>query len=220
MVEASTSICRNAGYLIGNPAGGLILQSSLGLLSRILVFMFLPIVGAVSDSGNIVSEYYEIALCYMMMPLGLYVLYLNKKHILFLYELLIERVSVNGSLFKSVFDSNVSKRVQKKRSFFKKFKRLYLISFLAYVPYYVSWPIIILLLGVFNENRGLILGLSSVLTGINTLVLTTIVDPKLIQIGRCRKVISIVYNDLIKIRIYSSLLGFFVVLIFCGYFYV
>ncbi len=45
MVESSTSISRKAGYNIDNPSTGFVFQSSISLLSRVLVFMFIPLLG-------------------------------------------------------------------------------------------------------------------------------------------------------------------------------
>ena len=67
-VEAATSISRKSGYAINNAASGLILQSSLGLLSRALIFMFMPLIGALADTGSLYSGGYSITLSFLFLP--------------------------------------------------------------------------------------------------------------------------------------------------------
>jgi len=81
---------------------------------------------------------------------------------------------------------------------------------IAYIPYYLSWPLVMLLLDLFPENRGFILGISSLFNGVNTILLTIFIDPKLSQIGNYKRIVSNIYIDIIEIRILSSLIAFFI----------
>jgi hypothetical protein len=118
------------------------------------------------------------------------------------------RISESGSYFKK--SKNNYKINFIKGNSFRKFKKLYLMAFIAYIPYYLSWSLIIILLDKYNENRGLILGLSSVFNGINTIIITTIIDPKLAQLGNYNNIINRVYNDLIFIRLFVAIVTFFI----------
>ena len=68
LVELSTSISRKAGYVIGNPSSGFIFQSSLALVSRALVFMFIPILGYLSDKNLLSESYLKILLLFGFIP--------------------------------------------------------------------------------------------------------------------------------------------------------
>jgi hypothetical protein len=50
-IEALTSLSRLAGYNVNRSEGGFILQSSMAMVSRVLVFFMLPIIGFMGDSG-------------------------------------------------------------------------------------------------------------------------------------------------------------------------
>ena len=208
-VESSTSLARKSGYSEGNAASGLILQSSLGLVSRALIFMFMPLIGLAADKGNLLESKSDILLSYSMIPMTLLILVVCREYVEWIYKALILRMSVSGSYFRS---SNTKKKFKKgKLNYLKKakcFYKLYLLVIFAYIPYYVSWPFIIYLLDIFPERRGFILGMSSVFNGINTIVLTLIVDPKLAQLGRYKRIILSVYGDFILLRLFASIFSF------------
>lgn len=214
-VEATTSISRKAGYVIANPSSGFIFQSSLSLVSRALIFMFMPMLGYLSDKNNLINDYRGIILMYLFIPFFLWLVYLFRFKIEGLYGVLLLRISESGNYFKKTKNSYTVNTI--KGNSFKKFKKLYLIVFVAYVPYYISWSLIIILLDKYNESRGLILGLSSVFNGINTIIITTVVDPKLAQLGKYNNLIAKVYNDLILIRLFIAIVSFFVlgIIVFC-----
>ncbi|MDD7913391.1 hypothetical protein [Polaribacter ponticola] len=205
-VESSTSISRKSGYVIKNPASGFIFQSSLSLVSRALIFMFMPMLGYLSDKDNLTNDYKSILFMYLFIPFFLFLVYLFRYKLEGLYGVLLLRISESGNYFKKAKDSYSVSVIPGNQ--FKRFKKLYLIVFVAYVPYYISWSLIIILLDKYNESRGLILGLSSVFNGINTIIITTIVDPKLAQLGKYNNLITRVYNDLILVRVFIGLISF------------
>lgn len=207
-IEASTSISRKSGYAINNAASGLILQSSLGLLSRALIFMFMPLIGALSDTGSIYSSSYSITLSFLLLPSMLFLLFIFRVEVEKIFLTLLKRVEVHGSYFKKVKFVNNIPRTDSRLRTSKKFKGLYIVVFLSYIPYYLAWPFIIILLNTYPENRGFILGLSSVFNGVNTLVLTLFVDPKLARLGMYKNLILSVYNELLLVRLFSSLAAF------------
>jgi hypothetical protein len=212
-VEASTSISRKSGYAINNAASGLILQSSLGLLSRALIFMFMPLIGALSDTGSIYTSGYSIILSFLLLPSMLFLLFIFRVEVERIFLTLLKRVGVHGSYFKKVEAVHDMPKTDSRLRTFKKFKNLYIVVFLSYIPYYLAWPFIIILLNAFPENRGFILGLSSVFNGINTLILTLFVDPKLAKLGMYKNIILSVYNELLLVRLFASLSAFILFLI-------
>ena len=210
-VESSTSISRKAGYHINNPSSGFIFQSSLSLVSRALIFMFMPLIGYLSDRDELVSDYRSVLLLFLFIPAFLLVTKIYRLEIESFFGNILYRISENGSYLKKS-SSKYLIDIRKYRSP-GKFKKLYTLFFVAYVPYYLAWPVIIILLDKFNESRGLILGLSSLFNGINTIIITTLIDPKLAQLGMYNNLIMKIYDDLLLMRFYVSILSFLILAI-------
>ncbi|MEI8668066.1 DUF2837 family protein [Pseudoalteromonas sp. B131b] len=211
-IEASTALARKAGYLMEKPESGLILQSSLSLMSRLLIFMFMPLIGALSDKGSVYENISELLFGYLIIPFFLLAIYICRVKILTLYYILTTRMLSNGSFFKSVKLDKVatSLKIKKNKPIYKKFISLYMLVIIAYIPYYLAWPSIMVLIDIYPENRGFLLGMSSVLNGFNTIILTIFVDPKLVQIGKQKRLIINLYDDLILLRFVASLISFFI----------
>ena len=216
VIEATTSLSRKAGYFINNPSTGFVFQSSLGLISRMLVFLFMPLLGYLSDKNMLPSKGLIIIL-YLIIPFLLFLLFLFKTNVEKFYIILLYRMDTHGSFFKRLNKKiNLNLKKTKLLKINKKLKRLYFIYLLAYIPYYLAWPIIIILLSQYHDNRGMILGMSSVFNGINTIIITLFIDPKLTQLGKYNRVIQYVYSDLIFLRLIASILAYIVLLFIVG----
>ncbi|WP_416777001.1 hypothetical protein ACNFJN_20075 [Xenorhabdus budapestensis] len=210
VIEASTSLSRLSGYLLKTPESGLILQSSLALISRMVMFLFMPFIGYLSDQKALLTNEVTMLLASFLMPTGLILLYILNLRVVNIYSVLITRVSNHGSFFRGIsfFENLVHSNSLKIRRI-KNLNGFYTLVLFAYIPYYLAWPIVILLLDTFYDQRGMVLGMSSVFNGINTIILTMFVDPKLIKIGKCPKLLPSVYLKLIKIRIFASCIAIF-----------
>ena len=77
------------------------------------------------------------------------------------------------------------------------------------IPFYISWPLIILALIIFQDYRATIIGMSALFNGLYTLYLSIIVDPILSKLGNYKNIISIVYDDLVYLKLISSIISFF-----------
>lgn len=204
-VEATTTISRRAGYSIGNAASGLIFQSSLSLLSRALIFMFMPILGSLADANKLLKDDNDVLVYFLFTPFFLMVIYFSRFSLESIFGQLLMNINDYGTYFKrSKQKYNVNSKTSKLNR--KKSYSFYLLVLFAYIPYYLSWPLIIVLLEKFNENRGLILGLSSIFNGINTIIITMWVDPKLAKLGMYKNLILSTYSDLLFVRILSALI--------------
>lgn len=211
-VEASTTIARRAGYSIENPASGLIFQSSLALVSRALIFMFMPILGALSDANKLLASNLDVLFYYGFIPFFLTLIFFLKHHIEVVFGQLLMNINDFGTYFK------ISKKkyiVKKSISKFKRKKSIafYTVVLFAYIPYYLSWPIIIILLDKYNQDRGLILGLSSVFNGINTIAITLWIDPKLVKLGKYKNYVLRTYSDLLLVRLFSSVISYIILIV-------
>jgi len=167
--------------------------------------MFMPMIGAFSDSGDMFTSANDLIVYYLMLPVSFTFLFLFRREIEIFFLKLLNRVEENGSYFIKSKKGYSAPEVSVKIKTFGKFRGLYLLTFFSYIPYYLAWPLIIILLDNFNESRGFILGLSSVFNGVNTLILTVFVDPKLAQIGAFNRVIRSVYNEMLIVRLFSAL---------------
>jgi hypothetical protein len=218
-IEASTSLARRTGYLMRKPESGLVLQSSLSLMSRLLIFMFMPLIGALSDKGSIYDDTSELLFFYLIIPFGLYLLYVFRANVLHLYFVLTNRMLCNGSFFKPALKQGkfIEPNNGTRKNIYKRFRSLYMLVILAYIPYYLAWPSIMILIDIYPDNRGFLLGMSSVLNGFNTIILTLFVDPKLIQIGQHKRLIVKMYDDLVFLRFIASVFSFVILVITVNY---
>lgn len=211
-IEASTSIARKSGYLINSPSSGFVLQNSLSLFSRMLVFIFVPLLGYLADTNDLNINSLNLILLYVLTPLFLFLTYLFRFKLEQLIIKLLLRIDEHGTFFRKA-----SKKVSIKKTskpILRKFKKLYILFTLAYIPFYLAWPVTIILLNEFNDYRATILGASSILNGINTIFIVVFLDPKLVQLGKYPKIINLMYVDLIKLRAVSSLISLLFILLF------
>lgn len=212
-IESSTSLARRAGYTLNDGVIGMMLQSSLALFSRLLMFVFFPYLGVLADRNQIQYGFWEIIIYFSITILLLGLLILFRQPIERLYLLVLNQIKETGSFFifkkknKNNNEASQSKNTVSGKGMEKKFRMLYAVHILAYVPYYLAWPIVIILLGRFHEQRAMIIGLSSIFNGINTIILTLFIDPKLAQLGKYNLIIQNVYLDLTVLRFYSSILA-------------
>jgi hypothetical protein len=212
VIEACTSIARKSGYSINNPAAGFVFQSSLSLLSRVMVFVFMPLIGYLADTNSLdVSDLYLVIL-YVPTPLFLFIVYFYRFKFETLITILLFRINKHGTFFKK---TNEQVRIKKNKKYiFKNFKKLYFLFTLAYVPFYLAWPITIMLMNEFNDYRATVLGLSSIFNGINTIFITVFLDPKLTQLGKYSNIINSLYSDLLILRVLSALISLFLIILF------
>lgn len=217
VIEASTSLSRLTGYLLKTPESGLILQSSLALFSRMVMFLFMPFLGYLSDENALLSNEKLMLPASFLMPISLIFLYIFNIKVINIYSILVTRVSKHGSFFRGIsFFTPLFHSKSLKIKKIKKLNSFYLLVLLAYIPYYLAWPIVIILLDAFNDQRGMILGMSSVFNGVNTIILTMFVDPKLIRIGNYTRLLPSIYLNLIKLRIIASFIA--ILILFFTYF--
>jgi hypothetical protein len=200
LVEITTPLCRRAGILNGALAAGLQLQSSLSLVSRVINAFFLPLIGHLSDV-NLLSAlgFYNSIFCvFLMISIGFLIIPAEKKILMF-YSRVVGGISKSGSLFILTEPAKLSgfKVIYST----KKFQKIKLMTFLGFIPQYLSWPVVFIFLSHFPENRGLILGLTSVLNGINSLLLIIFIDPYILKFENYYNISNLLFEDQIKARL-------------------
>ena len=216
LVEITTPLCRRAGVLNGTLAAGLQLQSSLSLLSRVINAFYLPLIGHLSDVNLLSTLGFCSSVFYgfLMITIGFLILPTEKK-ILSFYTRIVGGISKSGSLFILSDPTKLSNFKTKHST--NKFKKIKYITFLGFIPQYLSWPVVFILLSQFPENRGLILGVTSVLNGINSLLLTIFIDPYILKFGTYYNISNLLFEDQIKARL-SALLAMALIFVLISYF--
>jgi hypothetical protein len=205
-VEASTSLARVAGLSTGNLASGLQVQSGLSLLSRTLMAIFMPTLGAFSDSGKFSESSLSIIFfSTALIPTSIIIVYILRHYIIRIYQYTTTNLVKHGSYFPPGIASRNNFFEYNKKIIVKKIKLLRIVTFASYIPYYAAWPFIIYLLSIYPNDRGFIMGISSIMNGINTLALILYVDPLLIKLSKNKRVSINIYYDQNKIRLLAAL---------------
>jgi len=205
-VEASTSLARVAGLSTGNLASGLQVQSGLSLLSRTLMAIFMPTLGALSDSGRFSESSLSIIfLSTALIPASIIIVYILRHYIIRIYQYTTTNLVKHGSYFPPGIAGRNNFFECNKKIIVKKIKLLRIVTFASYIPYYAAWPFIIYLLSIYPNDRGFIMGISSIMNGINTLALILYVDPLLIKLSKNKRVSINIYYDQNKIRLLAAL---------------
>ena len=183
-----------------NQVTGLTLQSSLGIFSRLLMLLFMPVLGYMADTNKINTNF--IVELNFLVVASLYVLIKAKSYVLTIYLRLANNVGTHGTYFKQAKICTVHNK--KFKNVTLRFKSLYIIFIIAYIPYYLSWPIVLIFLAKYPDYRAMIIGMSGLLNGFNTVINALIIDPKLSQMSVYKRVCAQVQNDFLYLRIFSA----------------
>jgi hypothetical protein len=214
-LEGTTSIARIAGIKNGALAIGLQIQSSLSIFSRGVNALFMPMLGYMADKlifQGVPS--FQLVAFNLIVSLALLVPIILEKKIEYFFIGVANGIKHKGVLWP-IFNHKKTEYVKHRNNpiFFKKIKIIRVVTFISYIPYYLSWAVCILAMKEFPDSRGMVLGMTSAFNGINTLALVLIVDPKLVQLSKYKKVSYIVLKDQLKIRFFSSLTSFLILII-------
>ncbi len=192
----------------GSLASGLQLQSGLSLFSRALMAIFMPMLGGLADLGYFNDNNIIIVYCStILIPLFLCATYVWKSQLLSIYHSSADNLVERGSYFPIQFSLKEYKWRKGGKNILGKLGSFRSVTFFAYIPYYLTWPVIIMFLSYYPDKRGFIIGVSSVMNGITTLALVLYVDPLLIKLSRYKNISTVIYSDQLKIRILSATLS-------------
>ena len=196
-LEISTSLVRIAGYKLGTPETGIMLQSSMSLVSRALMFLFLPVVGFLADTSSIDISSMSIAIFIQIVPSILVVI--NKSRLVNFFASIIVNMNTHGIIsFKR--NSPVTKKI-KIKSKGMKYKSLIFYIFIGYIPLYLSYPLMLILLDIMPNYRATLLGSVSIINAINSVVVTLILDPKLARIRSHMRLLENTYSNIIIVKL-------------------
>lgn len=210
-IESSTSISRAVGSHVKKFSAGLTFQSSLSLFSRALMSIFMPLLGYAADS-NLLADKNLIISTYILVPMLLYLVQINWRIIFIIYLKIINNLIEYGSYFRfKIINSarNTAPKIKKNTIGLLKLEILFVI---AYIPYYLAWPLTLLALSAYPDSRGLIIGLSSVLNGINTILIVIFFDPKYLKVNKYIRISISAQVSLLKARTLSSIIAYFILL--------
>jgi len=208
LIELTTPIARLSGIKSGELSSGLQLQSSMSILSRVLNTFFMPILGYLSDiQGFELIDQNRFILCLLILILVMASFYLLKNYIFSFYTSICRSIISEGSIFKFYHHYDYNILLFDKNKTINKFKKIRRLTIFAFIPLYISWPIIFLLIKHYPENRGFILGISSFINGINSLSLVLFIDPYLIKMSKYKMTSSLLFKDQVNLRFISLIIA-------------
>ena len=208
LIELTTPIARLSGIKSGELSSGLQLQSSMSILSRVLNTFFMPILGYLSDIQGFQSiNQSSYILCILLLVIVMTSFFLIKNYIFSFYTSICKSIISEGSIFKFYRHYNFNELTLSRHKVLTKFKKIRLLTIFAFIPLYIAWPIIFLLIKEFPENRGFILGISSFINGVNSLSLVLFIDPYLIKISKYKSISGMLFKDQVALRFYSLMIA-------------
>ena len=206
-LEFSTNISRRAGYTIGNPAAGLFFQNALSIFSRLIMFVFMPLVGFLSDTDKLTVG--SGIFYFLLIPFTVFICYKNKKKIEIIYGNIILRLHENGSYLKKAKQTYrycSSGKKELKRNF-------KLLVVVINLPFYISWATVLLLLVKYNQYRATVISLAALLNGIYTLSVNLLVDPYLSKMGNYKNIILTIYDKIMRVKLISAIVSSIIIFI-------
>lgn len=214
-LEFSNNYARSSGVRQNNLGAGYVAQNSVNIFSRVLNALMIPILAISADTGII--TYYtnlEIFISILILPLTLSISYLFRHFLKSWYEFVVNHLILHGRI--NYWGFGKAKSI--KNNFNRKFSKLYIITLLIYIPYYLSWPLAIFMMTKFIEFRTTFLSLTTVLISVNTLFITFCIDPYIVSISK-RKTVSInIIENLIVLKLAACWISFIFMLIY-GFFF-
>lgn len=218
LIELTTPIARLSGINIGEISSGLQVQSSIGILSRVLNSFFMPLLGYLSDIQGF-KNLSQLNFILMVVISGLIM-------ILF-FPLMNFIYSIYCSFCKSIFIEGTIFKFQKyfiKESItynlhwpLSRFRFLRFFTIASFIPLYLSWPLVFMFIKNFPEYRGLILGATSLINGLNSLALVFFIDPFLIRISKYKQLSNTLFKEQTILRFISYFIAT-ILLIFFSFF--
>lgn len=198
-VEISSSLVRIAGYKLGTPETGMMLQSSMSLVSRALMFLFLPIVGFLADTNSIDISSMKTAVFIQIAPSLLVVI--NKSFFVNFFATIIVNMNSRGIIsFKR--NNSVTKKIKIKiKNKGMKYRDLIFYIFIGYIPLYLSYPLMLILLDIMPNYRATLLGSVSIINAMNAIIVTLILDPKLARIRSHMRLLENTYSNIIIVKL-------------------
>jgi hypothetical protein len=211
-VEATTPLARIAGFRNGNPYSGLSLESTLSVLSRAGMFIFTPVFGILADRNGFSTKTDVIIIGTSLIPVFIILVRLFESQILKLYSSacagllrdgtlwsLFGRGNQNINIIEAIEYRSKTSNVQKTR-----FKWIQVLVFSVYVPYYLVWPVSMLLIARYHDHRATILSACTLFTSFSTLALVLYIDPKMVRLTRCPRISQVIYHRFVTSRIFSA----------------
>ena len=215
VAETSGGLARAIGFFYKNPISGYTLNTSLSIISRFLTFLYLPLLGYLSDTGKLTSNFNPLIYGTLSILIGqIFVLVYRKPISNILYKS-VRSIANEGKVlsFKLIFHKESKPlRIKIKNSSYIReiFKKLRILVILAYIPLYLSWPLAISLIGSFSEYRATLLGSTSISNGFNTLFLTLFFDPYVASLSKKYNLSAFLFYELPKEKTLAAFLAFLI----------
>jgi hypothetical protein len=200
-LEFMNTYARAIGISRGALSVGMTVQNSLAVLARAISAFTLPTISLYADLGLFERHTYaEIAIANGWMPVCLFATYLFRRYLINIFYFMIKEIQRAGRLRVgySIFP-------WRERSIaLRQLRGINRAFFVAYFALYVAWPLTILCLKLLPDYRATVLSLTTVCTGINTLIITLIIDPKVAYIAKYRRVACVALVYQVRLKLYAA----------------
>lgn len=188
-VEYVNSSARSSGILVGSLSAGLMVQNALSIFTRFFMFIMMPVLGYVADTG-ILAAYnkYQLLTSFWIPIIIIGIFWIFRKNVFNWVNFMVHTVQTEGKIKiigykpKSV---NIRNRPTKADFILKLYYTLY-------IPYYLAWPLTIYFMSAFPDYRTTILTTATVFTGVNTVIMTIWTDPKISYLSSKKRTMSLV----------------------------
>jgi len=217
VIEVMVSVTRIVGLRQYDLGAAITPQSALALISRLVVFVYMPLAGFIVDFNSQILNINTLIIPFSIIPVLVVLIAINASYTTKIIGTLIQRVQVTGSYFSSCPEEKEAVRVD--INIFQDYSAVAEIHrlgefkafslFVSYVLYYSAWPAIFFAIYLQPEYRTTIFASAALFTGLNTLCSALITDPVTLKLsGQNSTACEQYLKFLVRIRVYSALIAF------------
>ena len=212
LVEMLVSVSRIVGLKAYDLGAAITLQSALALLSRLVVFIYMPLAGLLADFSASDLTPRNIFLSFIITPIALFGLARWATGSTRLIGVLITRAEETGGYFRSVpaetnckpISLNAFSEINPTSEVRMLLQPQNLALLLSYVLYYATWPAVFCTINMAPDFRTTIFSCAALFTGLNTLVMALVADPQTLKYAKISKLDCENYlKSLIRLRVYG-----------------
>jgi hypothetical protein len=200
-LEFSNTYARIAGVRCGEISIGITMQNALSIIARTVASFTMPAIALVADR-EVLNKYSnrQLVIAIWIIPSALVLAYMVRHQILSLFLYSAAQLKKHGTIKLGYIHCRkglLTKRVKA----FNSIEALFLAS---YIPYYMAWPMTVFLTKIHPEYRATMMSTSTIFTGINTMIIAMIIDPKIVYITKSVRVAESILSRQCLLKIVAS----------------
>jgi hypothetical protein len=199
-LEFLNTYARVIGVQKGSLSIGITVQNSLSVIARAVSAVTLPTISLYADLGLFKQHTFtEIAIANASIFVLLLATYSIRRRVTNVFAFMVAEIQRTGRLRVGYLRTSWKER-RKKLPMLTSLHRAFL---LAYIALYLAWPLTIALLKYFPDYRATVISSATVLTGINTLIITMLIDPKIAFLAKYKRVATEALVHQVRIKLYA-----------------